>query len=99
MTALARDLCGDLLREHPGRRAREIDLALFCAHQAVDEGLPVWGRLNLVKEAVDRLRVFPLRVDGVIGLGDQPEVVLPQRVKTIVEKVQVDVLSGDSAIQ
>jgi hypothetical protein len=56
--------------------------------------------LNLVEKAVDRLGVFLFRVNGVIGLGDQAEIVLPQLVEAIVKKVQVqNVLPGDSVVQ
>gem|GEM_PF-4929517 len=93
-------LGGDFLRQHPGRRTAQIHLAFFRAHQAVDEGLPTGGGLNLVKEAVDRLGVFLLRIDGVIGLGDQAEIVLPQVVEAVVEKIQIqNVLPGDPAVQ
>ena len=87
-------------RQHPGRRTGEISLAVFRAHQTVDEGLPSGGCLNLVEKAVDRLGVFLLRVDGVIGLGDEAEIVLPQVVEPIVAKVQVqNVLPGHSAVE
>ena len=93
-------LRGDLPGQHPGRRTCQVDLAFFRAHHALDKGLPTWGGLDLVEKAVDRLGVFLLRVDGVIGLGDQAEIVLPQVVKPVVEKVQVeDVLPGDPAGQ
>ena len=54
---------------------------MFRAHNALDKGLPPRGGLNLVEKAVDRLGVFLLRVDGVISLGDQAEIVLTQVVE------------------
>lgn len=61
---------------------------------------PASDGLNLVEEATDRLNVFLFWIDGIIGLSDQVEIVLPQVVETVVEKVQVqDVLPRDPAIQ
>ena len=92
-------LCRDLLRKHLGRRTGQIYLAFFRAHQAVDEGLPTGSGLNLVEEAVDRLGVLLLRVERVVGLGDQAEVVLAQVVEAVVEKVQVqNVLPRNPAV-
>ena len=55
-------LRGDFLRKHPGRRARDVDLALFSSHQAVHKRLPPVDRLDLVKKAVDRFDILFLRI-------------------------------------
>jgi hypothetical protein len=99
MTCATAHLRGDLLRQHPRGRAREIDLASLRAHQSVHERFPAGDGLDLVEEAVDGLRVFLFRIDRIVGLGDQSEIVVPQAVEAIVEEVQVqDVLPGDPAL-
>ena len=90
----------DLPRQHARRRARDVHLAPLGPQQAVDERLPSGNALDLVEEAVDRLGVLLLRMQGEVGVRDGARALVPQMAEAVVEEVHVqDVVARHAAVE